>query len=106
MATPLASQPPSILDQLLTPVGDCLTPEVARHLVDLHVYADVQARLLWLSTYMGHSSITVTLDRYGHLLPGAEAEAAGMLDRYLELSPSDPPKPCLGGSQNSQNPAR
>ena len=23
-----------------------------------------------LSTYMGHSSITITLDRYGHLLPG------------------------------------
>jgi hypothetical protein len=39
-----------------------------------------------LCTYMGHSSITVTLDRYGHLMPGAEAEAAGMLDRYLELA--------------------
>jgi integrase len=23
-----------------------------------------------LSTYMGHSSIAITLDRYGHLLPG------------------------------------
>lgn len=45
MKTPLASQPPSILDQLLTPVGDCLTPEVARHLVDLHASDDVQARL-------------------------------------------------------------
>jgi hypothetical protein len=45
MDTPLSSQPPSILDQLLTPVGDCLTPEVARHLVDLHASADVQARL-------------------------------------------------------------
>ena len=45
MNTHLPSQPPSILDQLLTPVGDCLTPEVARHLVDLHASADVQARL-------------------------------------------------------------
>src|SRR4029453_15978106 len=45
MDTPLASQPPSILDQLLTPLGDCLTPEVARHLVELHASADVQARL-------------------------------------------------------------
>ena len=45
MDTPLASQPPSILDQLLTPLGDCLTPEVAWHLVDLHASADVQARL-------------------------------------------------------------
>jgi hypothetical protein len=33
---------------------------------------------------MGHSSITVTLDRYGHLMPGSEAEAARMLDGYLQ----------------------
>ena len=31
-----------------------------------------------LSTYMGHSSITITLDRYGHLMPGNEEEAAEM----------------------------
>jgi integrase len=37
-----------------------------------------------LSSYMGHSSITVTLDRYGHLMPGNEAEAAQMLDGYLQ----------------------
>lgn len=36
-----------------------------------------------LSTYMGHGSITVTFDRYGHLMPGNEAEAAGLLDAYL-----------------------
>jgi integrase len=29
---------------------------------------------------MGHSSITVTLDRYGHLMPGAEASLAAALD--------------------------
>jgi hypothetical protein len=32
---------------------------------------------------MGHSSITMTLDRYGHLMPGNEDEAAGMLAAYL-----------------------
>jgi integrase len=37
-----------------------------------------------LSTYMGHSTITITLDRYGHLLPGNEREAAGLLDAWLE----------------------
>ncbi|MEO8092969.1 MAG: integrase [bacterium] len=37
-----------------------------------------------LSAYMGHSNITVTLDRYGHLMPGHEGEAAGMLTAYLE----------------------
>ena len=32
---------------------------------------------------MGHSSIKVTFDLYGHLFPGSEAEAAGLLDAYL-----------------------
>jgi Phage integrase family len=33
-----------------------------------------------LSTFMGHANIRITLDQYGHLLPGAEDEAAGLLD--------------------------
>ena len=45
MDTHLSAPPPSIIARLLTPVGDCLTPDVARHLVDLHASADVQARL-------------------------------------------------------------
>ena len=36
-----------------------------------------------LSTFMGHANITITLDRYGHLMPGSEDEAAGLLDAYL-----------------------
>lgn len=39
-----------------------------------------------LSTYLGHATITITLDRYGHLMPGSEVEARAMLDRYLEGS--------------------
>ena len=35
-------------------------------------------------SYVGHSSITVTLDRYGHLMPGNEGEAAEMLAAYLD----------------------
>jgi integrase len=35
-----------------------------------------------VSKFMGHSSITVTIDRYSHLLPGGEAEAAALLDEY------------------------
>ncbi|MFL5820225.1 MAG: tyrosine-type recombinase/integrase [Solirubrobacteraceae bacterium] len=46
------------------------------------IAAGVNAKAL--CSYMGHSSITVTLDRYGHLMPGAEAQAAGMLADYLE----------------------
>ena len=41
-----------------------------------------------LSTYMGHSSITITLDRYGHLLPGNETEAASMLEAWLQRTSS------------------
>jgi integrase len=37
-----------------------------------------------LSAFMGHASITITLDRYGHLMPGSEEQAAGLLDAYLE----------------------
>jgi integrase len=37
-----------------------------------------------LSTFMGHANISITLDRYGHLMPGSEDEAATLLDSYLE----------------------
>jgi len=36
-----------------------------------------------LSAFMGHANIRITLDEYGHLLPGAENEAAGLLDAFL-----------------------
>jgi len=39
-----------------------------------------------LQTFMGHATITVTLDRYGHLFPGSEGEAAVLLDAYLAQS--------------------
>lgn len=32
-----------------------------------------------LSSKMGHSSITITLDRYDHLMPGNESEAPELL---------------------------
>ena len=37
-------------------------------------------------SYMGHTSITTTIDRYGHLLPGNETEAAGLLEQWLEAN--------------------
>jgi integrase len=52
-----------------------------------HAYASFMiaagCNLKTLSAFMGHSSVTVTADRYGHLFPGSEAEAASLLDRYL-----------------------
>jgi integrase len=57
----------------------------ARHTyASLMIAAGVNAKAL--TTYMGHSSITVTFDRYGHLMPGNEGEAAELLDAYLESS--------------------
>jgi integrase len=37
-----------------------------------------------LSEYMGHANMAITYDRYGHLMPGKQAEAAGLLDAYLK----------------------
>ena len=48
----------------------------------LMIAAGVNAKAL--SVFMGHASISITLDRYGHLMPGSEEEAAGPLDGYLE----------------------
>lgn len=45
------------------------------------IAAGVNAKAL--SAYLGHSSVALTFDRYGHLMPGNEAEAAGLLDSYL-----------------------
>jgi integrase len=47
----------------------------------LMIAAGVNAKAL--STFMGHANTSITLDRYGHLLPGAEDEAAGLMDAYL-----------------------
>jgi integrase len=46
------------------------------------IAAGVNAKAL--STFMGHANITVTMDRYGHLMPGSEAEAGKLLAAYLE----------------------
>jgi integrase len=55
----------------------------ARHTyASLMIAAGVNAKAL--ATFMGHSSITITLDRDGHLMPGNKAEAAALLDAYLE----------------------
>jgi len=60
-----------------------ITLHECRHtFASLMIDAGVNAKAL--SSYMGHSSITITLDRYGHLMPGNEDEAAELLDAYLE----------------------
>jgi integrase len=50
----------------------------------LMIAAGVNAKAL--STFMGHANISITLDRYGHLMPGAEDEAASLMDAYLQAA--------------------
>jgi len=45
------------------------------------IAAGVNAKAL--SEFMGHSSIAITFDKYGKLMPGAQQEAAGLLDAFL-----------------------
>jgi integrase len=60
-----------------------ITLHEARHtFASLLIAAGVNAKAI--STYMGHSSIKVTIDLYGHLMPGNEQEAAALLDAYLK----------------------
>ena len=59
-----------------------ITLHEARHtFASLMIAAGVNAKAL--STYMGHASVTITYDLYGHLMPGNEDEAAALLDAYL-----------------------
>jgi integrase len=80
----------------LTPI----TLHEARHTyASLLIAAGVSSKAV--STYMGHASITITLDRYGHLMPGNESEAADLLDAYLTRQralPSASHRPVPGGS--------
>jgi integrase len=64
-----------------------ITLHECRHTyASLMIEAGVNAKAL--STYMGHASIAITMDRYGHLMPGSEDQAAGLLDAYLDRADS------------------
>lgn len=54
----------------------------SRHtFASMAIAAGVNAKAL--SVYMGHASIQLTFDLYGHLMPGSEAEALDLMDAYL-----------------------
>ena len=61
---------------------DPITPHECRHtFASVWIAAGAGAKAL--STFMGHANIAITLDRYGHLMPGSEDEAVGLVDAYL-----------------------
>src|SRR4051794_34970231 len=64
-----------------------IKPHDLRHTcASVMIAAGINAKAL--STYLGHSSITITFDLYGHLLPRYMDEAAGMLDDSLARADS------------------
>lgn len=73
-------------------ISERLRLHQARHTyASFMIAAGVNAKAL--ASYMGHSSIKVTFDLYGHLMPGSEREAAGLLDTFL--STATPIEPAL-----------
>lgn len=57
------------------PPLDGLTMHEARHTAaSMFIHAGLNAKTV--STFMGHANISVTLDRYGHLFPGAKRRHA------------------------------
>jgi len=60
-----------------------LSPHEARHSAASYlIAAGLNAKQL--SVYIGHSDIRTTYNRYGHLMPGDEAEATRQLDAYFD----------------------
>jgi len=65
-------------DAGLDPIG---LHECRHTFASICIAAGVNAR--GLMAYLGHASIQMTFDRYGHLMPGNESEAAELLNAYL-----------------------
>lgn len=63
-----------------------------RH-VFVSICIDAGLNLKQIGSFIGHKSITTTMDTYGHLLPGSEASAGEIMDAYLskKKGPSNPP---------------
>jgi integrase len=48
--------------------------------------------------FMGHASIQITIDRYGHLMPGGRDEAREAIDAYLaRCAASRPSRQAVSG---------
>lgn len=66
-----------------------LTLHEARHtFASICIAAGLNAKAI--QSYMGHSSIQITFDLYGHLMPGSEAVATEQLDAFLVRSSGSP----------------
>lgn len=73
-------------DPPLTPLG----LHEARHTFASYLIA-AGANAKAVTTALGHSSVSITFDRYGHLFPGHEDELRGLLDAFLPVGQGDAP---------------
>jgi integrase len=77
---------------LLPTRDDALAPislHESRHtFASLMIAAGCNAKAL--SKIMGHSSISISFDVYGHLMPGGESEARERVDSYLDALDGGP----------------
>lgn len=56
-----------------------LTPHASRHTFASRLIANNE-NLKYISEQLGHSSIKITVDTYGHLIPGGNRQAVDRLD--------------------------
>jgi integrase len=73
-------------DVRLGPLQPISLHECRHTFASLMIASGVNAKAL--ASYMGHASVTITYDRYGHLMPGNESEAAALLHAYLKNATS------------------
>ncbi|MGA5819693.1 tyrosine-type recombinase/integrase [Kitasatospora sp. NPDC094028] len=76
-----------------------------------HTYASVQLAEsvdpVTLSVWMGHSSPTITLERYAHFMPGSGARGLAVMDSWFEPeAPSTPQNENLPGDSLAVDPVR
>lgn len=75
---PLTTPPTKLRPDALEPIK----PHECRHTyASLMLGAGID--IVKVSKWLGHSSIQITVDRYGHLVPGDEVVAMQRFERYL-----------------------
>ena len=64
---------------------DRITLHECRHtFASLLIDAGVNAKAV--QTFMGHATIEMTFDQYGHLIPGSRDQARELVDGYLDAA--------------------
>jgi site-specific recombinase XerD len=60
----------------------------ARHTFASHMIA-AGTKIKSITEIMGHASVTISIDRYGHVMPGGRDEVVERMDAYFRRSLGD-----------------